>query len=183
MPLIIKKKYKQENKTFITQSNKGEKMSNEKIKVGSKAPLFEAIADNGEKISLANYIGKYNIVLYFYPKDFTPGCTKEACSFRDNWDKLKDYNAIVIGISSDNLETHKRFKEKYKIPFILLSDSKKEIRKKYNAEGFIFADRVTFVIDKNGIIRSIYKSQFNIEAHINNALETLKSLSVKNESK
>ncbi|MGC9135140.1 peroxiredoxin, partial [Caldisphaera sp.] len=112
-------------------------MSNEKIKVGSKAPLFEAIADNGEKISLANYIGKYNIVLYFYPKDFTPGCTKEACSFRDNWDKLKDYNAIVIGISSDNLETHKRFKEKYKIPFILLSDSKKEIRKKYNAEGFI----------------------------------------------
>ncbi|QGA69207.1 peroxiredoxin [Sulfolobus sp. E11-6] len=146
------------------------------VKVGDKAPLFDGISDNGEKISLSDFIGKHNIVLYFYPKDDTPGCTREACAFRDNWDLLKDYDVVVIGVSSDDIESHKRFKEKYKLPFILISDPDKKIRELYGAKGFILPARVTFVIDKKGIIRHIYNSQTNPANHVNEALKALKQI-------
>ena len=151
------------------------------LKVGDKAPIFDAVADNGERISLADFIGKHNIVLYFYPKDDTPGCTREACSFRDNWNILKDYDVVVIGVSSDDINSHKKFKEKYNLPFILVSDPDKKIRELYDAKGFILPSRITFIIDKNGIIRHIYKSQFNPANHVNEALKALKL--IKNEGK
>ena len=144
------------------------------LKVGDKAPIFDAVADNGERISLADFIGKHNIVLYFYPKDDTPGCTREACSFRDNWNILKDYDVVVIGVSSDDINSHKKFKEKYNLPFILVSDPDKKIRELYDAKGFILPSRITFVIDKNEIIRRIYNSQFNPANHVNEALKALK---------
>lgn len=144
------------------------------LKVGDKAPIFDAVSDNGERISLADFIGKHNIVLYFYPKDDTPGCTREACSFRDNWNILKDYDVVVIGVSSDDINSHKKFKEKYNLPFILVSDPDKKIRELYDAKGFILPSRITFVIDKNGIIRHIYNSQFNPANHVNEALKALK---------
>ncbi|ADB86401.1 peroxiredoxin [Saccharolobus islandicus] len=146
------------------------------VKVGDKAPLFEGIADNGERISLSHFIGKHNIVIYFYPKDDTPGCTREACAFRDNWDLLKDYDVVVIGVSSDDINSHKKFKEKYKLPFILVSDPDKKIRELYGAKGFILPARITFVIDKKGIIRHIYNSQTNPANHVNEALKTLKQI-------
>jgi Peroxiredoxin len=95
------------------------------LKIGTKAPEFESIADNGEKIKLSQFKGKY-VVLYFYPKDDSPGCTVEACSFRDNWDELKKYDAVVIGVSSNSIDSHKKFKEKYSLPFILVSDPDKK---------------------------------------------------------
>jgi len=146
------------------------------VRIGDKAPLFEAISDDGDKIVLSDFIGKHNIVLYFYPKDDTPGCTREACAFRDNWDLLKDYDVVVIGVSSDSVESHKRFKEKYKLPFILISDPDGKIRELYGAKGFILPGRVTFVIDKNGIVRHIYKSQFNPANHVNEALKALEKI-------
>jgi len=146
------------------------------VRIGDKAPLFEAISDDGDKIALSDFIGKHNIVLYFYPKDDTPGCIREACAFRDNWDLLKDYDVVVIGVSSDSVESHKRFKEKYKLPFILISDPDGKIRELYGAKGFILPGRVTFVIDKNGIVRHIYKSQFNPANHVNEALKALEKI-------
>ncbi|MCH4816529.1 MAG: peroxiredoxin [Saccharolobus sp.] len=146
------------------------------VKVGDKAPIFEGITDSGEKISLADFIGKHNIVLYFYPKDDTPGCTREACAFRDNWNLLKDYDVVVIGVSSDDVDSHKKFKEKYKLPFILVSDPDKKIRELYGAKGFILPARVTFVIDKKGMIRHIYNSQTNPANHVNEALKALKQI-------
>ncbi|BFI74852.1 peroxiredoxin [Sulfurisphaera ohwakuensis] len=152
------------------------------MKVGDKAPLFEGITDTGEKFSLADYIGKHNIVLYFYPKDDTPGCTREACAFRDNWNLLQGYDVVVIGISSDDVESHKKFKQKYNLPFILVSDPDKKIRELYGAKGFILPARITFVIDKKGIIRHIYNSQLNPENHVKEALKTLEMLKKEEES-
>jgi len=161
---------------YITKAYKRKKIYLIMVKVGDKAPIFEAITDSGEKISLADFIGKHNIVLYFYPKDNTPGCTREACAFRDNWNLLKDYNVVVIGVSSDDINSHKKFKEKYQLPFILVSDPDKRIRELYNAKGFILPARITFVIDKRGIIRHIYNSQFNPENHVKEALKTLQKI-------
>ncbi|QIW23580.1 peroxiredoxin [Sulfolobus sp. S-194] len=152
------------------------------MKVGDKAPLFEGITDTGEKFSLADYIGKHNIVLYFYPKDDTPGCTREACAFRDNWNLLQGYDVVIIGISSDDVESHKKFKQKYNLPFILVSDPDKKIRELYDAKGFILPARITFVIDKKGIIRHIYNSQLNPENHVKEALKALEMLKKEEES-
>jgi peroxiredoxin Q/BCP len=111
------------------------------VKVGDKAPIFESVDDSGNRFSLADYIGKHNIVLYFYPKDDTPGCTREACAFRDNWDALKDYDVVVIGVSSDDVNSHSRFKAKYRLPFILVSDPDGKIRELYGAKGFIITSQ------------------------------------------
>ncbi len=98
------------------------------IKTDDIAPVFESVTESGEKFSLANLIGKTNVVLYFYPKDFTLGCTKEACAFRDNWDKVASRGATIVGISSDSPETHSRFKKEHGLQFTLVSDEDKKIR-------------------------------------------------------
>jgi len=150
----------------------------ETIKVGQKAPGFILPDKNGNNVTLSDYLGKANIVLFFYPKDESYGCTKEACSFRDSYEDFKDAGAEVIGISSDNQTSHQEFAVHHQLPFILLSDKDRKIAKLYgvgNTLGLL-PGRVTFVIDKNGIIRMIYSSQVNFEKHVKEAVEALRKM-------
>jgi peroxiredoxin Q/BCP len=147
-----------------------------KLSVGDKAPLFDGITDSGEKISFADLVGKKNIVLYFYPKDDTPGCIAEACGLRDNWEKILSMDATVIGVSAQSVDSHKEFKKKYSLPFPLVSDSDDSIRRLYGATGFLIPPRITFVIDKQGVVRYVLNSQLNITKHISEGLRTLESL-------
>jgi peroxiredoxin Q/BCP len=123
-------------------------------KVGDKAPDFSAAASDGTTFHLKDAIGKSNIILYFYPKDDTPGCTKEACGIRDTMDEFKGLNATVFGVSFDSVDSHKNFIAKYKLPFVLLADTDKSVAKLYGVadDSSRFASRVTFVIDKSGKI-------------------------------
>ncbi len=123
-------------------------------KVSEKAPDFSAAASDGTTIKLKDVVGKGNIVLYFYPKDDTPGCTKEACGIRDNITELKGLNAIVFGVSFDSVESHKKFIEKYNLPFVLLADTDKAVAKAYGiaTDESKTAPRVTFIIGKDGKI-------------------------------
>lgn len=146
-------------------------------KVGDPAPLFESVTDSGDKFSLSDALGKSNVVLYFYPKDFTAGCTKEACTFRDNWDKVNSLGATVIGISSDSADTHARFKKEHGLQFTLISDQGKHIRKMYGVDGRLIPPRVTFVIDRTGKIRNVFNSQMNVTKHVEEALVTLNAIS------
>ena len=135
-----------------------------------KAPNFKAPNQNGELRELKDYLGKW-LVLYFYPRDFTPGCTIEACNFRDDHTKIKQY-ATVVGVSTDSVEKHKKFEERFKLPFELLSDTEENMVKTYGADGLIFKKRVTFLIDPKGIIQKIYKSVKPIK-HTKQILEEL----------
>ncbi len=144
--------------------------------MGDKAPSFEGITDSGEKISFSSLIGKY-VVLYFYPKDNSYGCTAEACGFRDNWEKIQSMGATVIGISSQSTETHSGFKKKNSLPFTLVSDPKNEIRKIYGATGLITPPRITFLIDKEGVVRFVFNSQMQYMKHVRDALAELQKLS------
>ncbi|MEM2056376.1 MAG: peroxiredoxin [Thermoplasmatales archaeon] len=146
------------------------------LRVGDKAPDFTAISDDGTTVSLSDKLKEGPVVLYFYPKDETPGCGAEACAFRDNWEEIRKLGATVIGVSSDSVESHRQFKENRKLQFTLLSDPKKEIRKKYDATGSLLPPRITYVIDKNGIIREVYNSQLNATMHAQIALKALKSI-------
>jgi peroxiredoxin Q/BCP len=132
----------------------------------------------GDNVTLSEYFGKKNIVLYFYPKDETRGCTREACGFRDSYDVFTDLGAEVIGVSAQSVESHKSFATHHGLPFILLSDEKNEVRQLYGATSTmgIIPGRVTFIIDKKGIVRHIFSSQFQPEKHIEEALKVLKEL-------
>ncbi|MHA1557242.1 MAG: peroxiredoxin [Candidatus Heimdallarchaeota archaeon] len=146
-----------------------------KVKIGDPAPLFSLPDGNGKEVKLEEYIGKKSIVLYFYPKDYTSGCTAEACSFRDRYELFLKAGAEVIGISSDSSESHTEFAATYKLPFVLLSDEKSKVRKLYKVGSTfgIIPGRVTYIIDKEGIIRHIFSSQFNPKKHIDEALQVL----------
>jgi peroxiredoxin Q/BCP len=122
------------------------------LKVGDAAPDFSAQNSEGTVIHLQDVLGSSPVVLYFYPKDNTPGCTKEACGLRDNFAAFRQLNARVFGISYDTVKSHQEFAKKYSLPFTLLSDHDKVIAKKYGADGMLFAKRMTFVIDKAGKI-------------------------------
>jgi peroxiredoxin Q/BCP len=149
------------------------------LKVGLKAPDFKLKDQENNIHSLSNYKGKW-VVLYFYPKDNTPGCTKEACSFRDNLEELKKEGVVVLGVSADSVNSHQKFAEKYKLNFPILSDENKEIIKKYKAwgkkkfmgktyEGIL---RITYLINKQGKIFKVYP---NVSPE-NHALEILKDI-------
>lgn len=127
-------------------------------KVGDTAPDFSVAASDGTTVHLKDVVGKGNIVLYFYPKDDTPGCTKEACGIRDSFDEFKGLNAIVYGVSFDSVESHKQFIAKYKLPFVLLADTEKKVAKAYGVadDNSAYANRVTFVIDKAGKIAFVH---------------------------
>ncbi len=153
-------------------------MKNEPIKIGDTIPSFTLKDQNGNDFSINDYIGKSVLVIYFYPKDDTPGCTKEACSFRDNFQYFTDLNTKVIGISSDSVVSHKKFAEKYRLPFTLLADTKKEVRKLFGVpkfSGFI-PGRVTYIIDKNGKIIFIFNSMRNAEKHIIEAKRIIQNM-------
>ena len=132
------------------------------LKVGDKAPDFTANDQDGKKISLHDYVGK-KVVLYFYPKDFTGGCTEEACNLRDNNDELVKAGYVILGISSDDETSHKSFKDKYSLPFSLLADTDKSINQKYgvwiekerDGKKFMGTARTTFLIDEKGVIFNI----------------------------
>ena len=132
----------------------------------------------GDNVTLSEYLGKKNVVLYFYPKDETRGCTREACEFRDQYDVFTDLGAEVIGVSAQSVESHKSFATHYGLPFILLSDEKNEVRKLYGVPSSmgIIPGRVTYIIDKKGVVRHIFNSQFQPEKHIEEALKVLKEL-------
>ncbi len=130
---------------------------NSEIKIGDQAPDFKLLDQNNIEQTLSDYFGN-NIVVYFYPKDGTPGCTKEACSIRDSFTLFEENNIIVFGISYDSSSSHKKFSEKYNLPFILLSDSAKSVAKLYNSNGYFLAKRNTFLIDTEGKIFKIYKN-------------------------
>tara|TARA_R110001583_G_scaffold4351_4_gene25259 strand:- start:18891 stop:19418 length:528 start_codon:yes stop_codon:yes gene_type:complete len=148
-----------------------------KIEVGDKVPSFELFDQNGNLFFVNAEIGK-SMVIYFYPKDDTPGCVKEACKFRDEFEKFKDLNVIVIGISGDNVASHKKFEEKYNLPFTLLADVNNSVRKLFGVpKSMLFLPgRVTYVIDKNGIVQYTFNSQFGAEKHIENSLQKLNEL-------
>ncbi|MGV1012074.1 MAG: peroxiredoxin [Flavobacterium sp.] len=145
------------------------------LKVGDTLPNFTAKDTNGTIFDSQNYIGKQSLVIYFYPKDNTPGCTAEACSFRDNYQDFKDLGAEVIGISADSVTSHLKFKSKFKLPFILLSDADKKLRKLFGVENSLIflPGRETFVADKNGVILLIFNSMSS-KIHIEKALQILK---------
>jgi peroxiredoxin Q/BCP len=146
-----------------------------KLVVGEKVPDFSLPNQEGKSFTFSSLLGK-KIVLYFYPKDFSTGCTKEACHFRDQYEDFIEAGAVVIGVSGDSIESHKKFIDKYLLPFTLLSDSTGEVRKLYGISGFILPSRITFVIDKEGIIQHIFTSQTNMKAYIDEALEALRKI-------
>lgn len=146
-----------------------------KLKVGDKAPDFEAEDDEGKRVKLSDFLGKY-VVLYFYPKDDTPGCTTEALSFKEKWDELTKMGVVVLGVSGDDINSHKRFKEKYGLPFKLLSDPNNKIRELYGAKGLLIPPRITFVINKEGKIIHIYSSQMNASNHVKEAMNAILKL-------
>jgi peroxiredoxin Q/BCP len=148
------------------------------VELGSPAPGFRLKTSTGEYVSLEDFHGKKNLVVYFYPKDFTRGCTAEACEFRDSYEQFKNLGAEVIGISSDNQQSHEAFATEHKLPFILLSDPDGEVRKAYGVKKTfgLVPGRVSFVIDKNGIVRHVFSSQSRATAHVGEALAVLKSL-------
>ncbi len=148
--------------------------------VGKKAPSFKLSDSSGKKISLSDFKGK-KVVLYFYPKDMTSGCTREACDFRDAFPNFKKIKAVVLGISNDSIEMHKKFIDKYKLPFTLLSDYKKEVVEKYgvwkekNMYGnkYMGIERTTFIIDEEGMIMKIFP-KVKVAGHVEEVLNALK---------
>lgn len=156
----------------------GEIQMKDRVEIGDKAPEFTLKNEKGEDVSLRDFIGKKAVVLYFYPKDDSPGCKKEACAFRDNYQAFKDAGAEVIGVSSQSEESHSIFSLKFNLPFTLLVDEGAKVRKLYGVPSSLgmIPGRVTYVIDKEGIVRHIFSSQTNIEGHVNEALKVLKSL-------
>jgi peroxiredoxin Q/BCP len=149
-----------------------------RVEVGASAPSFSLPSGDGRQVSLADFRGKKNVVLYFYPADETRGCTAEACSFRDNYEAFTEAGAEVIGISSDSPESHRNFSARHNLPFILLSDKSGQLRKLYGVPSTfgLLPGRVTYIIDKNGIVRHIFSSQFQPAKHIEEALKVLKSI-------
>lgn len=148
------------------------------LKTGDKIPDFKAKDTNGNDFYSQKIVGQKPLVIYFYPKDNTPGCTAEACSFRDQYEDFKDLGAEVIGVSSDSVASHQKFTKQYKLPFILLSDSDKKIRTLFGVKPNLFGllpGRVTYVVDKNGIIQMIFDSMM-ASKHIPKALEAIKKL-------
>ena len=148
------------------------------LRVGDKIPNFAAIDTNGDLFDSTEIIGKKPVVIYFYPKDDTPVCTAQACSFRDQYEDFKNLGAEVIGISGDSLKSHVAFANKHQLPFILLSDFDNKIRKSFGVPNDYFGlvpGRSTYVADKNGIIQLIFDSTSG-KIHIKKALEILKTM-------
>lgn len=146
--------------------------------VGTQAPDVSLQLHAGNVVKLSDFQGKQSVVLFFYPKDNTPVCTAEACSFRDAYSNFKSLDAVIIGISSDTPKSHNGFAEKYNLPFPLASDPHGELRKAFQVPRTlgIMPGRTTFVIDRSGIIRLAFSAQFSAAKHVEKARDTLRSI-------
>jgi len=150
-----------------------------KIEVGSDVPKFELRDQIGELFNIDSVLGKKNLVIYFYPKDDSPGCTKEACSFRDQFEVFADADAIIIGINAQSVESHLEFAEKHRLNFTLLSDTNNKVRKLFGVPSNLFGlipGRVTYVVNKEGKVVYIFDSQLNAEKHVDEALRIIQGL-------
>uniref|UniRef100_A0A1D1Z3C3 thioredoxin-dependent peroxiredoxin n=1 Tax=Anthurium amnicola TaxID=1678845 RepID=A0A1D1Z3C3_9ARAE len=149
-----------------------------KVSRGDVPPSFTLKNQDGKNVSLSSYKGK-PLVVYFYPADETPGCTKEACAFRDSYEKFKKAGAEVIGISGDDPSSHKAFAKKYRLPFTLLSDEANKVRKEWGVPSDLFGTlpgRQTYVIDRKGAVQLVYNNQFQPEKHVDETLKLLQTL-------
>lgn len=149
------------------------------LKIGDKAPDFKGVDQNGNNIQLSDYKGK-PVILYFYPRDNTPGCTAEACNFRDNYEMWLSKGYVVLGVSGDNVASHKKFADKFELPFPLIADEEKEILNTYGTYGeknmygkiVMGIKRTTFILDEEGVITQIFK-RVKSKDHTNQILEKL----------
>ncbi|MBB6119991.1 peroxiredoxin [Nocardiopsis algeriensis] len=148
------------------------------IQAGDTAPDFTLPSQTGEQVRLHERLGERVVVLYFYPKDDTPGCTAQACAFRDSHEVFAEAGAEVIGISSDSAERHSGFAERHGLPFLLLSDQGGKVRKSYGVPSVLglLPGRVTYVIDRKGVVRHVFNSMTAVDKHIEEALEVVRGL-------
>jgi peroxiredoxin Q/BCP len=148
------------------------------INIGDRAPDFELHAASGQKVRLSDFHGRKNVVLFFYPKDNTAGCTVEACTFRDAYSDFVDADAEVIGVSSDSLESHNGFADRHRLPFLLLSDPGGTVGARYDVRKAlgIFPGRVTFLIDKEGIVRHVTDGRLRFKDHVTESLAILREM-------
>ena len=146
------------------------------VQVGDAAPDFDLPDASGRRVRLSEFEGKRGVVLYFYPKDDTPGCTKEACSFRDSYEEFREAGAEVIGVSSDSAASHQGFARRHRLPFVLVADEGGEVRKRYGVPSTLglLPGRVTYVIDRAGIVRHVFNSQLQATKHVDEALASLR---------
>ncbi|WP_102028949.1 thioredoxin-dependent thiol peroxidase [Salirhabdus sp. Marseille-P4669] len=150
------------------------------VEVGKKAPDFELLASNGEKVKLSDYKGKH-VVLYFYPKDMTPGCTTQACDFRDRHESFKELDAVILGVSPDPLDRHEKFINKHDLPFLLLADEEHKVAEEYGVwvlkknfgKEYMGIERSTFVIDKEGNLVKEWR-KVKVDGHVDEALQFIK---------
>ncbi len=148
------------------------------VQPGSQAPDFTLPDASGKAVRLSDVWQQGPVVLYFYPKDNTRGCTAEACAFRDAYEVFREAGAEVVGVSSDSEASHEKFAAQHNLPFVLLSDAGGEVSKRYGATALfgLMTGRVTFVIDRTGTVRHVFNSMFNAAKHVDEALEVLRTL-------
>ena len=147
------------------------------LKPGTRAPAFRLVASDGRTVQSTDYLGRKSVVIFFYPKDDTFGCTIESCAFRDSYEDFVAVGAEVIGISADPVTSHVRFREKYSLPFILASDTAQETARAYGVPtGPLGPGRATFVVDKRGIVRDAFSSRLRVKRHVSRALDIVRGL-------
>lgn len=161
----------------INRGNKGAGDGG-RVAVGDHAPDFTLPDQTGKPIRLSDLLREHAVVLYFYPKDETQGCTAEACSFRDSYEVFKEAGAEVVGVSSDSVESHESFATHHRLPFVLLSDEGGALRKLYGVPTTMgmFPGRVTYIIDRDGVVRHIFSSQIQFNRHVIEALNTIQAM-------
>lgn len=149
--------------------------NNPRVEAGTVAPDFTLPNQDGQPVSLKDFKGQKAVVLFFYPKDNTAGCTAEACAFRDSYEVFKEAGAEVVGISSDSADSHQGFAAKHRLPFVLLSDQGGQVRKLYGVPSTLglLPGRVTYMIDKAGVVQHVFNSQFAATRHVEEALKIL----------
>lgn len=148
------------------------------LTVGTAAPDFTALLDDGSSFTLGAWRGRKHVVLYFYPKDFTAGCTAQACSFRDSYGAIAALDAIIVGVSSDPVGSHASFKQRHGLPFPLIADADRRLQELYNVKGWIpwMPPRMTYVIDREGIIRAAIRHDFRVKEHVPEVIAALERL-------
>ena len=148
------------------------------VQVGDPAPRFSGVTHDGQQVCRDDFLGKNVVVLYFYPKDGTPGCTQQACAFRDAYEDFLQAGAVVIGVSSDSDESHQAFARNHRLPFLLLTDSDGALRKAFGVPKTLglLPGRVTYVIDREGMVRHIFGAQFQSQRHVTEALNIVRQL-------